>query len=52
MITVCTRELSCEKAWFEYRPLLIIVASFSTWSVLHYTLGARTLREDVDRAEA
>ena len=32
--------------------LLIIVVSFSAWSIVHYALAARTLREDLLRKDA
>jgi MFS family permease len=32
--------------------LLSVVLTFSVWSILHYTLAARTLREDLTRRDA
>ena len=32
--------------------LLITVVGFAIWSVFHYTLAARTLREDLERRES
>ena len=31
--------------------LLIVVVAFSAWSIIHYTLAARTLRDDLGRAK-